>query len=418
MLAVRRRKGFGHAILRHVLVNVTRDGDGRHDAVVSPYEVAMANRLLHRHESVREISGLGTCGHVKVVHLANRRRADYGYAFVNALKPSFLCRYQTVHCTLLIQCPRHLSEDWWSGLKDTMANPAHLNRRLLVAVLRAPSLSPLSTKSYLHQNAVSWVRTITSTSIRRQEAPFISFGAENDAVIAQYMQSGKKLGSNKADKQGKTKNAKGAASRATEMPVSAAADDYEISGIIDRSNPVRHKSLKPIRKDQAPGTPSKILEPRQLKASRGTGEKDARKGQGLTKDYNPVKLEKWGEQKNALKEKFTEGWNPRKKLSPDAMEGIRGLHEQDPVNYSTPVLAEHFKVSPEAIRRILKSKWLNKADPSKMEERRERWAKRHDRIWDTQAELGLRPYRKKEREIEDPEKFEKDMVRKEVLGEM
>lgn len=305
-----------------------------------------------------------------------------------------------------------------------MANTAHLNRRLLAAVLRAPSLSPLSTKSYLHHNAVSWVRTITSTSVRRQDTPSLSFGAENDAVIAQYMQSGKKLRSNKADKQGKTKTVKGAASKATEVPVSAAADDYEISGIIDRSNPARHKSLKPIRKDQAPGTPLKALEPWQTKASRRTGKKEARKEQGLTQDQNPElptprsKLDKWAEQKNALKEKFAEGWNPRKKLSPDAMEGIRGLHEQDPVKYSTPVLAEQFKVSPEAIRRILKSKWLNKADPSKMEERRERWAKRHDRIWDTQAELGLRPQRKKEREVEDPEKFEKDIVRKETLGEM
>ncbi|PYH78009.1 hypothetical protein BO82DRAFT_249753, partial [Aspergillus uvarum CBS 121591] len=58
-----------------------------------------------------------------------------------------------------------------------------------------------------------------------------------------------------------------------------------------------------------------------------------------------------------LKEKFKEGWNPPKKLSPDAIEGIRHLHQVAPEQFTTPVLAEQFKVSPEAIRRILKSKW-------------------------------------------------------------
>lgn len=253
------------------------------------------------------------------------------------------------------------------------------------------------------------MRTITSTSIRRRDTPSISFGAENDAVIAQYMHSGKKLRSNKADKPARTKTARSTASTTTVAPV--VADDYEIGGIIDRSSPVRDE--QPSREDQAPSIPSKTSEPRR------TGRKEAKKENQTSKlPTARPKLDKWAEQKNALKQKFAEGWNPRKKLSPDAMEGIRGLHEQDPVKYSTPVLAEQFKVSPEAIRRILKSKWLTKAVPEKMDERRERWARRHDRIWDTQAELGLRPQRKRERDVEDPDKFEKDMVRKELLGDM
>jgi Neugrin len=114
--------------------------------------------------------------------------------------------------------------------------------------------------------------------------------------------------------------------------------------------------------------------------------------------------EHWQIQKEALKKKFGEqGWSPRKKLSPDAMEGIRALHEQYPDKYTTPVLAEQFKVSPEVIRRILKSKWRPSAD--KLEERRARWAKRHDRIWDAQAEMGLRPKRTKDRKPEGPEKL-------------
>lgn len=115
--------------------------------------------------------------------------------------------------------------------------------------------------------------------------------------------------------------------------------------------------------------------------------------------------EHWQIQKDALKKKFgEEGWSPRKKLSPDTMEGIRALHEQYPQKYTTPVLAEQFKVSPEAIRRILKSTW--RPSPEKMEERRERWAKRHDRIWDAQAEMGLRPKRTKDRKSEGPESLD------------
>ncbi|KAL0579347.1 Required for respiratory growth protein 9 mitochondrial [Marasmius crinis-equi] len=58
-----------------------------------------------------------------------------------------------------------------------------------------------------------------------------------------------------------------------------------------------------------------------------------------------------------MKRKFPEGWNPPKKLSREAMEGLRELHHLDQEKFSTPVLAEKFKISPEAVRRILKSKW-------------------------------------------------------------
>jgi hypothetical protein len=113
------------------------------------------------------------------------------------------------------------------------------------------------------------------------------------------------------------------------------------------------------------------------------------------------KKEPWQAQKQALQNKFgTEGWNPRKKLSPDTIDGIRALHEQYPDKYPTPVLAEKFKVSPEAIRRILKSKW--RPDPDKQFERKERWARRHDRIWDQQAAIGLRPARTKVKKQTEP----------------
>lgn len=104
------------------------------------------------------------------------------------------------------------------------------------------------------------------------------------------------------------------------------------------------------------------------------------------------KQEPWAIQKQALREKFKEGWASPKRLSPDAIEGVRELHRQDPQKFSTPVLAEHFKVSSEAIRRILKSKW--RPSEKEIESRKGRWEKRKVRIWNQMAELGLRPQRK------------------------
>lgn len=98
----------------------------------------------------------------------------------------------------------------------------------------------------------------------------------------------------------------------------------------------------------------------------------------------------WAIQKEALREKLGgEAWNPRKKLSPDTMEGIRHLHSTQPDKFTTPVLAEHFKVNPEAIRRILKSRW----QPSDEEyvARMARWSKRGERIWTNLVEMGVKP---------------------------
>ncbi|KAJ5172845.1 Neugrin-like protein [Penicillium capsulatum] len=111
------------------------------------------------------------------------------------------------------------------------------------------------------------------------------------------------------------------------------------------------------------------------------------------------KLDHWQAQKGALEKKFPSGWNPPKKLSPDAMDGIRHLHATSPERFTTEILAEEFKVSPESIRRILKSKW--RPSESEMDSRRKRWEKRHERIWSQMAELGLRPKTKKARPLSD-----------------
>ncbi|GAB1312922.1 Required for respiratory growth protein 9 mitochondrial [Madurella fahalii] len=125
-------------------------------------------------------------------------------------------------------------------------------------------------------------------------------------------------------------------------------------------------------------------------------EKGKAKGKDKDKDKDrkpPAQpKESWKVQKDALKKKFPEGWNPRKKLSPDAMAGIRALHAQFPAEYTTEVLAEKFEVSPEAIRRILKANWT--PTPEEEEKRQKRWFNRGKRVWALWAELGKKPPRK------------------------
>jgi hypothetical protein len=102
------------------------------------------------------------------------------------------------------------------------------------------------------------------------------------------------------------------------------------------------------------------------------------------------KNEAWKIQKAALVNKFGEkGWQPRKRLSPDTLEGIRALHKSDPAAYSTEMLADHFKITPEAIRRILKSKWRPNED--EVEQRRLRWEKRGVKKWEEMAKDGAKP---------------------------
>jgi hypothetical protein len=121
-------------------------------------------------------------------------------------------------------------------------------------------------------------------------------------------------------------------------------------------------------------------------AQRTPEAEDALTGEFSQKPERPS----WQIQKAALKEKLNgEAWSPRKKLSPDTMEGIRHLHSTQPERFTTPVLSEHFKVSPEAIRRILKSKW--QPSDKEHEERMQRWDKRGERIWSNLVEMGVKP---------------------------
>jgi hypothetical protein len=110
-------------------------------------------------------------------------------------------------------------------------------------------------------------------------------------------------------------------------------------------------------------------------------------------DEIPKERPSWQIHKEKMKEKLHgEAWNPRKKLSPDTMEGIRHLHQTQPEKFTTALLAQHFKVSPEAIRRILKSKW--RPSDAEAEDRLRRWDKRGEKIWSNLVELGIKPPKK------------------------
>lgn len=97
----------------------------------------------------------------------------------------------------------------------------------------------------------------------------------------------------------------------------------------------------------------------------------------------------WAVQKEALKKKFPDGWRPFKRLSPDALEGIRALNQQFPDMFPLEVLSQRFEVSPEAMRRILRSSWVPTSWED--EDRHRRWFNRGTAIWEKYEELGLKP---------------------------
>ncbi|KAI8969400.1 hypothetical protein BD414DRAFT_428661 [Trametes punicea] len=73
-------------------------------------------------------------------------------------------------------------------------------------------------------------------------------------------------------------------------------------------------------------------------------------------ELKPTPLE-YVAHRQTMKKKFPDGWAPPRKISREAMDSLRSLHMLDPRTFSTPVLAERFRISKEAVRRILKSKW-------------------------------------------------------------
>lgn len=166
--------------------------------------------------------------------------------------------------------------------------------------------------------------------------------------------------------------------------------------------PARPRKSRQTPDDAADKPPRK---PRLAKGSKPTKPKDnkmrdiadsilahRRADESKTSEDVDADKPRWLVQKEALKKKFPNGWAPPKRLSPDALAGIRALNAQFPDVYNVPTLSAHFKVSAENIRRILKSKWQPSQDEE--EDRERRWHNRGKSIWEAKAALGIKPPRK------------------------
>lgn len=109
----------------------------------------------------------------------------------------------------------------------------------------------------------------------------------------------------------------------------------------------------------------------------------------------------WSAHQKTLKQAFPDGWSPPRKLSRDAMDGMRSLHAANPELFTTPVLAEKFRISPEAVRRILRSKWHPSQEKRAKLLERERQSredyitKRRQEEWEMQRELDEQYQRQK-----------------------
>ncbi|KZT03817.1 uncharacterized protein LAESUDRAFT_728837 [Laetiporus sulphureus 93-53] len=82
----------------------------------------------------------------------------------------------------------------------------------------------------------------------------------------------------------------------------------------------------------------------------------------LDSGHDAQLLREFTRHRKAIKAKLPEGWQPPRKLSREAMEALRYSHRVDPNVATTSALADNFRISPEAVRRILRSKWEPSAE--------------------------------------------------------
>lgn len=72
-------------------------------------------------------------------------------------------------------------------------------------------------------------------------------------------------------------------------------------------------------------------------------------------------------------------WNPPRKLSREAISLLRLLQKSDPTTFTTPILAERFRISGEAVRRILKSRFELPGDEADRREARRKEERKQER---------------------------------------
>ncbi|KAG5926520.1 hypothetical protein E4U42_003232 [Claviceps africana] len=280
------------------------------------------------------------------------------------------------------------------GLAQVHNVPAVVAKSRLSAlptVSRAAAASCLTTRSN---------RSFGTTGIQRQEAS-ASAAAEGDvpggtttgAAPAQHFAETAEQTTDQDDAVATESAAQATASSAQQahLKETSTRDEGAVSGPGARETEQRSASSASM-----PALPANRSRAHRL----GRGDDGHNDDQAAPSDQTdkppPPRKQPWQIQKEALKEKFPEGWAPRKRLSPDALAGIRALNAQFPDVYTTKALADKFKVSPEAIRRVLKSKWTPSAEEE--QERQERWFRRGKQVWERQAALGVKPPKKWRRE--------------------
>lgn len=113
--------------------------------------------------------------------------------------------------------------------------------------------------------------------------------------------------------------------------------------------------------------------------------------QDLEKDH--VKsLPEWTKRDRALKVKHG-NWNPTRKLDRQQIQELRNITRMLP-HLKTVQLSEMFRVSPEAIRRILKSNWVpTDQDEDKLLARAEKKRKEKQQRWREQKDQEQREQR-------------------------
>ncbi|KAH9855339.1 hypothetical protein C2E23DRAFT_901698 [Lenzites betulinus] len=110
--------------------------------------------------------------------------------------------------------------------------------------------------------------------------------------------------------------------------------------------------------------------------------------------------------RKTMQRKFPEGWAPPRKISREAMDSVRSLHAIDPGRFSTPILAERFHISKEAVRRILKSKWEPTRDEKVRLAAKEREARSQWKMQKRDAERQKHEATQEEYRIEPEERQE------------
>ncbi|KAF3914410.1 hypothetical protein ABW21_db0207023 [Orbilia brochopaga] len=95
----------------------------------------------------------------------------------------------------------------------------------------------------------------------------------------------------------------------------------------------------------------------------------------------------WKIHKDAVKKKLAgKDWNPMRRLSPAAVATLKQLRAENP-GMTVEEFAPIFKISPDALRRILRSKWTPTVEQE--EDRMERWRRRGDKVWGKWVEDGV-----------------------------